>query len=154
MDAEVELSSIRGTRVVPLTEFILGNRDTALSLDELVTAILIPESGASGRSSFLKLGARKYLVISAAMVAVRLDIDADRIASAAIAVGACSVVALRLPELESALIGLQTAEVTNPVTPERLADLSPISDVRASAHYREAAAVELVKRALVQAVTE
>ena len=62
--------------------------------------------GTQARSTFLKLGARKYLVISIVMVAV---VDGDRrggtIAAARVAVGACSAVAQRLPALEAALVG-------------------------------------------------
>lgn len=153
MDAAVELSSSRGQRVVPLDQFIKGNRDTALSPDELVTAVLIPDAGATGQSSFLKLGARKYLVISAAMVAARLEIENGRVVGAAVAVGACSAVAKRLPDLEATLIGCGATEIAGAVKSEHLRGLSPISDVRATAHYREAAAVELVERTLVQAAT-
>ena len=147
LDAVVELSSLRSKRVVPLETFILGNRETALSSDELVTAIIVPDIGAGGKSSFLKLGARKYLVISIAMVATRLSTEGDCVAEAAISVGACSAVATRLANLETALIGSPLSEVSTLVTPERLNKLSPISDVRASKFYRQVAAVELVKRA-------
>lgn len=153
MDASIELSCSQGQRTIPLSEFILGNRDTALSADELVTAILIPDRGASGQSAFLKLGARKYLVISIVMVATRLSVKAGRIVDVAVAVGACSAVATRLPALEAALMGGLASEAPNAVTAELVNELAPISDVRASDVYREEAAVELVRRALRQAVT-
>ena len=57
------------------------------------------------RSAFLKLGARRYLVISIAMAAATLEIADGRVAAARIAVGACSPVAERLPALEAALVG-------------------------------------------------
>ncbi len=151
MDAGVELSSSDGQRVIPLGEFVLGNRQTDISSNELVTGILIPEEGALGRSAFLKLGTRKYLVISIAMVAVRLEVDGDCISKAAIAVGACSAVAKRLFDIEAALLGMPLSEVSKVVTEERFSDLSPISDVRAPAWYRTLAAVELVKRTLDEA---
>ncbi len=76
LDAEVELCSTAATRYLPLRGFILGNRKTACAPGELLTAIRIPKESAAGASSFLKLGARRYLVISIAMTAVPLDIDA------------------------------------------------------------------------------
>ena len=106
LDAEVELASRDGRRRLPLDAFILGNRKTARRSDELVTAILVPKPSARARSSFLKLGARKYLVISIAMVATTLDFDAKgRIATARIAVGSCAARAHRLPAVEAALTG-------------------------------------------------
>jgi CO/xanthine dehydrogenase FAD-binding subunit len=155
LDAEVEIASTRGTRRQPLSGFILGNRKTALGADELVTAILIPAHAAGGRSAFLKLGARRYLVISMAMVAARIAIDAHGlVGAAAVAVGACSAVAMRLPELERDLVGERAdATLAGIVQPRHVAGLSPIDDVRASAAYRNHAAREIVARALAAAAT-
>ena len=52
-----------------MAEFVTGNRETRRRADELVTAILVPRPTRSARSGFLKLGARRYLAISIAMVA-------------------------------------------------------------------------------------
>ena len=69
LDARLVLQAQAGKREVALSDFILGNRQTALKAGELVTDILIPKEIEQGRSGFLKLGARKYLVISVVMVA-------------------------------------------------------------------------------------
>ena len=53
--------------------FLRDARRTERRPDEILTAVLIPDAALRGRSAFLKLGARRYLVISIAMVAVRLD---------------------------------------------------------------------------------
>ena len=152
LDASVELASREGRRAIPLAEFILGNRQTALSAGEMVTAIIVPVSAGQGASSFLKLGARKYLVISIAMVAARLTVEAGRITEAAVAVGACSAVAQRLAGLEADLIGRSVDEINSAVTAENMAMLSPISDVRAPEGYRREAAAELVQRVLREAL--
>lgn len=146
LDAEVELASSAGSRRMALADFIHGNRRTARRPDELLVRIHVPSRAATGRSTFLKLGARRYLVISIVMVAARIGRDADRIADAAIAVGACSEVARRLPALERDLCG-GTAAADWP-TPEHLTPLSPIDDVRADAPYRRTAAAEAVRRAV------
>jgi len=153
VDAQVELRSVRRVRRVALADFILGNRRTAREPDELVTAVLVPDTSLGGRSAFVKLGARRYLVISIAMAAARVVLDAQgRIASAAVAVGACSAVARRLPGLERALAGLAPgAAVHNAVAATDFPELAPIDDVRASAAYRLDAAREIVERALAQA---
>jgi len=105
LDAEIELMSRAGTRRLKLGDFITGNRKTERRPDELVSAILVPRT-IEGPSVFLKLGARRYLVISIAMVAAILERDDQgRIAQARVAVGSCSAVARRLPELEKALLG-------------------------------------------------
>ncbi len=157
LDAVVEVGSLRGTRSVALADFITGVRSIDLRPDELVTAILVPKEAGRGHSGFLKLGSRKYLVISIACVAIRLDInDAGNVRHARIAVGACSPVAQRLTELERTLTG-QTASAgnfENAVLASSWAELSPISDIRASADYRRHAARSLVRRGLLSTIAK
>jgi CO/xanthine dehydrogenase FAD-binding subunit len=156
LGAEVELASVRGVRRLPLGAFILGNRRTACAPDELVTAMRVPRWGSRARSTFLKLGARRYLVISIAMVAATVETDArGAIARCGIAAGACSAVAQRLPALEAALAGSRLAPgIGAIVTPAYLAPLAPIDDIRATAAYRADAAATLVARALEQLAHE
>jgi CO/xanthine dehydrogenase FAD-binding subunit len=141
---------------LPLREFVLGNRRTACRPDELVTAVLVPKWGDRARSTFLKLGARRYLVISIAMVAAVAEPDGNgTIARAAIAVGACSAAAQRLALLERALVGRRLAPgVGAVVAAEHLAPLAPIGDVRGSEAYRLDAAATLVARALERLADE
>ena len=105
LDARVEIAAATGGRSLPLAEFIAGPRRTALAPGEMVTALAVPADATAGRSRFLKLGARRYLVISIAMVAARLEVAEGRVTGAALAVGACGPVATRLPALEAALVG-------------------------------------------------
>ena len=148
LDATVELASPRGKRIMPAAQFVTGNRKTARAPDEIVTALLVPKPKSDARSSFVKLGARKYLVISIAMVAAVIEIERNLVRRAAIAVGSCSLIPQRLPDLETALRGAPIDQVADAVKPEHIASLRPISDVRATAEYRQDAAVELVRRAL------
>lgn len=151
LGAEVELAGPHGRRTVPLSGFITGVRQTALLEHEIVSAILIPRPPDSARSAFLKLGARKYLVISIAMVAVLLTQDREgRVTDVRIAVGACSPVATRLPALERALLRVPPGATVD-VTAEHLAPLSPIDDVRGSVGYRRAAVADLIRRAVAEA---
>jgi CO/xanthine dehydrogenase FAD-binding subunit len=149
LDAQVELTSSQGKRLLSLRDFITNVRQTALRPDEILTAILIPEASASGTSTFLKLGARRYLVISITMISVRLNITSNHITQAAIAIGACSKTATRLPAIEAALTGAPSSDAARRVDATLLAQsLSPIDDLRASAEYRLSATCELLRRAL------
>lgn len=147
LNALVELRSVRGPRVMPLSLFLRGPRSTAREADELVTALLIPN--VRGRGHFLKLGARKHLVISIAMVAARILARDGLVAEAAVAVGACSPVARRLSALEATLVGqpIDAVQVDRDLVAEALA---PIDDVRADAPYRHDGAATLVARVLDQ----
>ena len=151
LDARVELVSRHASRELPLGDFLLGPGRTARGADELVRAIRVPDHRADAVARFAKLGSRRYLVISIAMVAVVLVPDREgRIATARVAVGACSPLARRLPALEAALRGraLEDARLADAFEPAQLDVLAPIDDVRASAAYRHDAVAELIVRLL------
>lgn len=169
LDAEVTLTSRTGSRTVPLADFILGNRKTLRRPDELLTSVQVPRRLENAASAFLKLGARRYLVISIVMVAANMVTDSRGIIrEALICVGSCSPKAIRLAALEQALRGVQAKDLAGDafrggpptkveLSPMRRADflkdehfapLSPINDVRGSATYRNDAARTLVARTL------
>lgn len=151
LDASVELvSAARGVRTLKLEEFILHVRKTALADDELVTAILVPSPPPNAKSSFEKLGSRRYLVISITMVAVVIECNSDGlITKARVAVGSCSPVAQRLEQLEISIIGQKPENVE--ILPEHLSNLSPIDDVRGSVAYRFDVVAEQCGRAIRKA---
>jgi CO/xanthine dehydrogenase FAD-binding subunit len=152
LDADVEMASAAGRRVLPLGDFITGYRRTALLPGEMVTAIRVPRAATRGGSAFLKLGARRYLVISIAMAAARVVLDTQgRIGEAAVAVGACSAVAVRLRALEATMVGLPVGRIGEAIDAAALDELAPIDDVRATAGYRLQAAREIVLRAVMAA---
>lgn len=148
LDANVELAGRAGTRQLSLTSFITGNRRTVLTPGELLVAIHVPRAARDARSAFLKLGARRYLVISIAMAAATLEFAGGRVGTARIAIGACSAVAQRLPALEAALVGAMPDSLAARVEASQLAPLSPIDDVRGSASYRVDVAATLLRRLL------
>jgi CO/xanthine dehydrogenase FAD-binding subunit len=149
LDAEVELASQWGTRRLSLDVFIDGARSTLLAPGEVMTAIVAPLPSSTMRSAFFKLGARRYLVISIAMVAVALDVVEGVVNDARIAIGACSAVAQRMKQAELRLIGAPASSgVGRLIEADDLRRLSPIDDVRASADYRRDAALTLLRRAI------
>ena len=129
--AEVKLGSIRGERVVPLGEFVLGPKRNALADDELILDVSV-DAGA-GRQTFMKVGPRNAMVI--AVVSLALRVDGDIAASFGSAGPVPGVVRATLDEADS--------------LPERVAAAaSPIDDVRGTAAYRRHALRVLTKRAL------
>lgn len=154
LNAQVEIVSPQSRRVLPLDQFLLGVRKTALQPGELVSGLIIPDMDQSAQGAFLKLGSRKYLVISIAMVAVIVTVRNGIITDARVAVGACSAVAQRLTALERAVIGKKSSACEDVVRAEYLTDLSPIADVRGSAEYRTEAVLDLCQRALNSALAK
>jgi CO/xanthine dehydrogenase FAD-binding subunit len=141
-------------RILELSDFVLGNRHTARASDELLTQIQLPEHSSLARSVFLKLGHRKYLVISIVMVAILLDFDEDGfVTTCRVAIGSCSKTALRVLRLERLVLGKQRDQVLVAVKggiAEVVAAIQPIDDVRGTALYRQSASQELVLRAFSQ----
>ena len=153
LDATLELASLEGVERLPLDAFILGNRRTALRPDQLLSAVLVPKPAAARAAGhFVKLGARRYLVISIVMVGATLEVGQDgRVAVARLAVGACAPVARRLPAAEQALAGAPCDDRLGALLqPEHVGGLSPIDDLRASAAYRSDVALTLLRRAVTE----
>jgi len=149
LEADVELASATGRRRMPLSQFITGNRKTARRPGEILAAVLVPRVLENSASAFLKLGARRYLVISISMVAAIVQAnDVGEVSQARIAVGSCSVRAHRLGALEKDLVGRPLVGIAEVVRSEHLNPLSPIDDLRATADYRRDASLTLVRRAL------
>ena len=154
LDTNVELSSKTSTRILPLSEFLQGNRQTAITPDELVTALLIPRLSSDATSAFLKLGARRYQVISIVMAAGILELDdGGCVADMRMAVGACSPVAQRLSQLEADLRGGRAGpDLVKMVTPDHISGFTPIDDIRSDANYRRQSALEITRRLLLDLI--
>ena len=151
LDVSAELSSAGGVETLVLGEFLEGARQTALRADQLLIALIVSkprQARASGH--FVKLGARKYLVISIVMVAANLEVDeGGRVSAARVTAGACSEVACRLPALEEALVGGACGdELGEAARADHLAPLAPLDDLRGSSNYCRDAALTLVRRCL------
>jgi CO/xanthine dehydrogenase FAD-binding subunit len=125
----------------------------------LLTSIFIPARSSDALSTFLKLGHRRYLVISIVMVAIVLDFDVQkRVSYCGVSVGACSAAACRLPVLERGLTGVARSDLctraTHLLDAGALAPLAPVDDVRSTREYRLDVARCLIERALAELVDE
>jgi CO/xanthine dehydrogenase FAD-binding subunit len=130
-DAEVECASVRGTRRLPLSEFVTGVKRNALEPDELVTAVVLTPSRAP--QTFMKVGPRNAMVIAVVSLAVSAG-DELRASFGSAAPRPVLVTAPR-DEAES--------------FPEKVAAAAaPIDDVRGTAAYRRHALRVLTTRAL------
>ena len=148
VDAQVDIVSLQGARSLPLSSFVLGNKQTALRHGEILKSVRIPRLSSTCRSSFFKFGARRYLVISITMVAMIIDIASDgTIADLRVSVGACSARAQRLTRLEQDLTGKAlTPPLAELVGAIHMQEVSPIDDLRATAKYRNEATLVIVRR--------
>jgi CO/xanthine dehydrogenase FAD-binding subunit len=129
--AEVECASVRGTRRVPVADFVTGVKKTALAPDELITAVVLTPSTAP--QTFMKVGPRNAMVI--AVVSLALSAGEELRASFGSASPRPLLVTASRDEADSFA--------------ERVADAAaPIDDVRGSAEYRRHALRVMTTRAL------
>jgi CO/xanthine dehydrogenase FAD-binding subunit len=150
-DAVIEVASVRGRRTIPVAEFYLGVKRSALAPDELIVAVHIPR--ATGPQQFSKVGTRNAMVIAVCAFGLALH-PADRRVGAAI--GSAAPTPRRATAAEEFLAGELDWESPRPLADsvrQRFGELvasaaSPIDDVRGSAAYRVHALSVLAKRTL------
>ena len=130
-DADVECASVRGSRRVPLAEFVTGVKRTALADDELITAVYVTPSRAP--QTFMKIGPRNAMVISV----VSLAVSAGDELRASFGSASPRPVLVTAPRDEASTFAERVAEAA-----------APIDDVRGTARYRRHALRVLAQRAL------
>jgi xanthine dehydrogenase small subunit len=136
-DAEVEIGSARGTRRVGFNEFYKGYRSTVLAPDEMVVAVRIPKLKEAERDFFWKVGTRRAQAISKTVLASKARLTGGVIESISIAVGSVAPTAIRAPRTEEFLIGKQPTTTMTEQAKEIIAEeISPITDLRSTEHYR------------------
>jgi xanthine dehydrogenase iron-sulfur cluster and FAD-binding subunit A len=145
----VSLASANGRRRVPLENFYTGVRKSVLGPDEMVVDIAFPALKPDQRGTFLKLGLRRAQAISLVNAAIVLTLDASRVISAVITLGAVAPTIIHAPEAEAFLAGKELTDEFIAHTAELAAVAAhPIDDIRGSAAYRKAMVRVLVMRGL------
>jgi CO/xanthine dehydrogenase FAD-binding subunit len=144
-----------GPRELPLTDFFVEYRKTALRPGEIVTHVLIPLAGRPVAGRFEKVGLRNADAISVVCAACEIELDGATCRAARIGLGAVAPVPVRALAVESALRG---REITEDAAAEcaRLVHehIAPIDDVRASAQYRGWVAEAVVARMITDTARE
>ena len=151
LDAIVRVRSARTERSIPFEEFHLlpghsPHRETALGIDELITAVDVPSLPFASRSLYVKVRDRASYAFALASAAVALDLDGGVIRDARIALGGVGTKPWRAHEAERALIG-KTADGTA----FRAAAEAALASAQPRRH--NAFKVELAKRTLLRALT-
>jgi carbon-monoxide dehydrogenase medium subunit len=153
-EARIKLASIEGTREIPITEFFVGPRKTAMYKTELLQEVIVPYDADFAKSySYVKLGRRNAFTLSVVAVATVLKVRDGVFEDVRIALNAVAPTPVRARSVESFLKGREVgSEAIEKASELVLNDISPISDVRASAEYRKHASKVLVKDTLLKAL--
>jgi carbon-monoxide dehydrogenase medium subunit len=147
-DARVCLSGPQGSRVVPLSEFFQGPKQTILARHELMTEIVVPRIGANTRQRFQKRK-RVAMDLSIVSLAMSLQLEGDRCSEVRLAAGSAAPTPIRLTDTEAVLRA-------RTLTPDLIAEaracaadeVRPISDLRGSAEYRRRVVGAYLQRGL------
>lgn len=155
LEASVTVTSRTGSRTIPLSEFHLGVRRTAIADDELLTAITFPALDDSWRGLYLKLGLRRAQAISVVHLAVVAKLGPGTsepspvVEEIRIALGSVAPTIVRATDAEARLVGAALDTATIAEAAELVAaSVQPIDDLRATAQYRSDVLSDMVRRAL------
>jgi CO/xanthine dehydrogenase FAD-binding subunit len=144
-DASVVLRSASGSRVVGVAELLAGPGQTTAGPDELLEAVDVRVPGENIGSCYLRLEYRRQMEIAVVGATAVLTLDGSRVTDARVAITALAPTIRRVPEAEEALIGGAAVREAAQLAAEAA---EPISDVRASARYRQAMAAVITRRAI------
>ena len=160
-DAEVELASTEGTRIVPIEEFVTGPKKNVLEPNELISAFCVPEAG--GPQQYSKIGTRNAMVIALCSFGLALHPEQRKVGSC---IGSAGPTPLRAQEAESFIEGvLEEGDLwskrgsVDETALARFGELvseatRPIDDVRGTAAYRRHAVGVLARRTFAWAWEE
>ena len=147
LGATLVLASTRGERTLPIEDFYLAYRKTALAPDEVLARIEVPQPTPHEWLRADKISKRFEDDISAVCLAVALQVEDGVIHSARIGAGGVAAVPARAIQTEAALAGQQCAEAIFDAAASMLeVEFKPLSDMRASSAYRRAVLGNLLRR--------
>ena len=153
--AKVNVQGVDGTRVIPIEEFFLGVRKTALKPGEIVTSVVIPPLKDNEKAAYLKFAVRKAMDLAIIGVAAKIKLENGICTDAKIALGAVAITPILAPKAAEVLIGKElTDEVIEEAAQAAMDSCSPISDIRASKEYRKAMIGVYTKRAIKQCLEQ
>jgi CO/xanthine dehydrogenase FAD-binding subunit len=136
-DAEIELTSVSGSRWLDYLGFHIGYKQMQIQPDELLTKIRLPRSKTNRFHYYRKVGTRKAQAISKVCLAATGRTSNQTIEDIRIAFGSVAPIVIRCTQTESALRGQLLNEATLMLGRDSLVnEIKPIDDIRSTASYR------------------
>ncbi|MGO9476852.1 MAG: xanthine dehydrogenase molybdopterin binding subunit [Limisphaerales bacterium] len=152
LDAKVVLASLAGERTLPIDQFFVAYRKTALQPGEILKTIIVPrgisQPGLTRKCSWFKVSRRREMDISTVAACFTVDLDKHNVVRhARLAYGGVAAMPARAKKTELALLGKVWSEETiKNVLPALRAEFTPIYDVRGSAEYRSGLITSLLEK--------
>jgi len=155
LDAKAKIVGKSGERFIPLQDFFVGIRKTALRSDELLTEVHVKSPPAGSGTTFLKIS-RTTSDLATLNVAVRVTLEKDRACKEARIVvgGGVGPTLIRSRKAETLLEGKALVEsLIEKAARAASEELKPRpTSIRASPFYKIEVSKVLVKRALMKAL--
>nr|WP_299239642.1 xanthine dehydrogenase small subunit [uncultured Halomonas sp.] len=147
LDAKLMLDGPEGEREIPIADFFLDYRQTALEEGEFIRAIFLPRPGDDQHLKVWKLSKRREDDISVVLGAFAWRMENGLMRDVHFAFGGMAAIPRRAPSAEAALEGQPPTENAFAVAKAALRnEFQPLSDVRGSSEYRLVAASNLLER--------
>ncbi|MGV9248213.1 FAD binding domain-containing protein [Streptomyces sp. NPDC003710] len=153
--AEVEVASVRGSRLIPIDDFYTGVKRNALAPDELIRAVRVKK--ADGPQQYAKVGTRNAMVIAVCAFGLALHPETRTVRTG---IGSAAPTPVRARAAEEFLNAAleeggfwDNGRIITPSLARQFAELcaaacNPIDDVRGTATYRRHAVGVLARRTL------
>lgn len=145
VDASIEVISERGRRIIPWHEFFTGVKQTSMSDDELISAVVLPDE-LPERHEFAKIGLRNAMVISTVCAVVTRRQDG----TTTVGLGSVAPTPIRANRAEAMISSIAHPSASDLAEFQRLVseEVAPITDHRSTERYRRHAAGVLARRLL------
>jgi CO/xanthine dehydrogenase FAD-binding subunit len=144
-DAELELRSVRGVRRVPYARFHTGYKTMELAPDEIIARIHLPRDRRGWTAAYRKVGTRRAQAIAKVCFAAAARLDGNVIQDMRLAFGSVAPTVVRATATETLMRGQQlTPQSATAAVDSLAAEISPIDDIRSTAHYRRFVARQLL----------
>jgi len=151
LDAEVSVTSQKGTRTIPIADFFLGFFTTAIEPEELITSISIPSFPVGSKTTYLKYKSRSSEDRPCVGVAALAKVDGGICKDLRVAIGAACEIPQRLQEVEAMAKDQElTDELIAEIAESYASEIETLEDLRGSAWYRKQMIRVYVKRALLE----
>lgn len=154
-DAELELISVRGTRLVQYSEFHTGYKTNLLAPDELLLAIHLPRRFTQYRQYLRKVGTRRAMAIAKVALAGTALLEGAVVKDIRLAAASLAPFPARLPRAEDAIRGgAVSSERIRTACAALQGEIAPIDDIRSTAEYRSRVAANLLQEFLTSLTSE
>lgn len=152
--AVLRLRSARGTRNVPISEFLVDYLTSSIEPDELLVQIDVPLPAADWHGSYVKFVSRSVDDRTCVGVSAWSSHDGTHCTGLRLAAIGVAPTPLRVPAAEATVKGKSLSDdVVAELADEYVAAADPVSDARGSADYRRHVLRSMVRRAVELSAT-